>query len=134
MKCGGVQVLDGTRHCFVEERGLGTRAFGEGQLRASEDHYVPKSMGGSDSPDNLHLAHFYCQAVQGGFLAPNKTSEQYAKMGRAGGLAYKSLVTATPEGRARGHETSKRLGVGIYGSAATHSQWHVKAGKPCTCP
>lgn len=40
---------------------------------ASIDHIVPRSRGGSDHPDNLALAHFWCNAVKSdreGFVMP----------------------------------------------------------------
>ena len=77
--CKGVLVPDGTRHCFVEERGLGRRnefrlggnkGKGRGKgvyepLRPSIDHWIPKSQGGTDDSDNLHVVHDYDQCVQG---------------------------------------------------------------------
>jgi hypothetical protein len=34
-------------------------------LAASRDHIVPRSVGGSDEPDNLLLAHCICNAIRG---------------------------------------------------------------------
>ena len=35
------------------------------KYRATVDHIVPKSKGGSDHPDNLQLAHARCNKIKG---------------------------------------------------------------------
>jgi len=94
-KCQGVLVPDGTRHCFVEERGMGKRtefrAFKKDPLSPSVDHFIPRSMGGDDDPENLHIVHWYDQLVQGGLIQGpilgkqtqvNRSSEERSKHGR----------------------------------------------------
>lgn len=46
-------------HEDVDQHLIGT----ESEWRPSIDHVVPRSRGGSDEPDNLRLAHLWCNAV-----------------------------------------------------------------------
>jgi hypothetical protein len=68
--CGGVLIPDGTRHCYVEERGITGPPW---RLVFELDHITPLSMGGAkDGP--THMAHFYCQRVQGRLLQPREAN------------------------------------------------------------
>src|ERR1035441_930406 len=65
-ECGGVLIPDGTRHCYVVERGI---TGPPKRLQIELDHIIPISLGGSpDGP--THPVHAYCQRVQGGYCQP----------------------------------------------------------------
>lgn len=52
--------------------------LGEEPMRPSLDHIKPTSMGGTDHPDNLRLAHAHCNSIRG-VVNPNVARRQIAR-------------------------------------------------------
>ncbi|WP_081319134.1 HNH endonuclease [Microbacterium testaceum] len=60
----GVYVRDGWS-CWLCEGAVDRTLIGSySHWRPSLDHVVPRSMGGSDDPENLRLAHWWCNSVR----------------------------------------------------------------------
>jgi hypothetical protein len=80
MECEGVWTPFGEVECFSD-------AFKyESDWQLSWDHIVPKSMGGTDDPSNLHRVHRGCQSRQGGYISALLIpSEAKTQNGRKGG-------------------------------------------------
>jgi hypothetical protein len=128
-ECGGVLVPDGDgwrRTCFVEERGLGESlkdvmyADGKRPLQLTIDHVIPKSQGGENGP--THLAHLYCQAVQGGsiggpIIAATFTSEHQSKACAARNKIHGN--PATPESCAEAGRIGGKRRVELHGPVGT---------------
>jgi len=140
--CAGVLIPDGSRHCFVTERGLhhSGRPFDSKELSWTVDHIIPKSLGGSDELENMQVAHLYCQKVQGGLLRARHgnwaTPEGSAKGGRTQGrinVESGHWVKAQRLGRAA-RKTFNGVPPHLPGQAAragragNHSRWHVTRG------
>ena len=162
-RCEGVLIPDGTRHCFVVERGLGKRnefhAIKRGKLSPSVDHFLPKSMGGTDDPENLHIVHWYDQLVQGGLIQgpvlgtqtqANRSAEERSKHGRMANRFSQAARTTEQRQAAiqswvwemsrKGIEARKnmtpeavlrRKNGQILGG---HNRWHTGPdARPCNC-
>ena len=131
--CGGVMIADGTRHCFVAE-GYATRELTSWDLQLTVDHIIPRSMGGAeDGP--THLAHMYCQCVQGGFNCIALHGSSYPLDGRGGSRRHAlhgSTFQGTREDNVRGGKRRAEL----HGSpgypenlqTANHKRWHINRG------
>jgi hypothetical protein len=151
MKCGGVLIPDGTRHCFVQERGQhpSGRSFNNRELSLSVDHVIPRSQGGAGGP--THLVHYYDQCVQGGFWIPKEaqhqgsaawsrklTHEDRVRNGLLGGIIRRDSMTAEERstlGRlgGTGCSSAKQVHLKQVSSRGNCTRWNIARGKFCVC-
>ena len=121
--------------CFSDEF---TEAW---QWAMEDDHIIPQSQGGTDEPENHHLAHFGCQRRQGGRIGGRRRVELHgcnspatSEGRRKGGFRRFELhgSPGTQEGASRGGSRSMELhgrpGTSDDFRKGAHVAWHVNRG------